>query len=143
MAKNRSPRKSAAKTSKVARVNFKYIFPDDYNPQYANGVHGGVTTQGEIALNFFVERHPLPFEETFSLNADGSLGNNLVRSPEVQDGTLMVVRFISSGVILNREAAMRVHEFLGTAIRNLDASIAAKSAKGAVGKVEATDKLID
>ena len=34
------------------RVLFKYEFPETYNPVYANGAQGGLTPQGEIALNF-------------------------------------------------------------------------------------------
>ncbi len=35
---------------------FKYVFDDDYNPKYVNGAFGGVNPQGEINLNFYMER---------------------------------------------------------------------------------------
>ncbi|KJE28127.1 hypothetical protein LG52_3209 [Geobacillus kaustophilus] len=31
---------------KEKAVHFKYLFPDDYNPVYVNGVHGGISPQG-------------------------------------------------------------------------------------------------
>jgi hypothetical protein len=51
----------------VRQVRFRYVFPDDYNPVYANGAYGGVTTQREIAIGFYVERYPVPNDETFPI----------------------------------------------------------------------------
>lgn len=33
-----------------SQLTFKYIFDDDYNPTFANGVYGGVTPSGEFVL---------------------------------------------------------------------------------------------
>ncbi len=44
-------------TDDTQEIKFTFIFPDDYNPAFANGVWGGVTPKGELNMNFYLERH--------------------------------------------------------------------------------------
>ncbi|MFC0297755.1 hypothetical protein [Geobacillus jurassicus] len=62
-------------------VHFKYLFPDDYNPVYVNGAHGGISPQGEIVVNFYFERRPLPPVQG-SLHLLGSMGIFVCRNPK-------------------------------------------------------------
>ena len=48
-------------------VRFKYVFAKDYNPTYANGVYGGRNSRGEIVINFFSERMPLPKKQVYTV----------------------------------------------------------------------------
>lgn len=52
-------------------LKFKYKFPENFNPTYTNGVYGGIAPQGEIVMNFFFERPPLPYVENFELGEEG------------------------------------------------------------------------
>lgn len=123
------------------QVIFKYIFPESYNPQYSNGAHGGVTTQGEIVMNFFMERQPLPHQETFAVKPTGIVGEAKSRTPPDPDGSLTVLRYIVGGIILNRDAAVRLHDFLGTTIKQLDAiAVARNAALNAAASSAATEK---
>lgn len=124
MAKKHSPMKPTTQAPKVlSKVHFKYVFHDDYNPEYANGAHGGPTTQGEISIAFYVERNPLPIEESFAVSPDGQLSKPLGREPQLQDGTATVIRYVTTGVIMNLEVAKRVHDFLGKSIATLEAAM--------------------
>lgn len=99
-------------------LNFKYKFPEDYNPVYSNGVYGGIAPQGEIVLNFYFERQPLPYAETIQLSEDGKPLDGKVTKPENHD--LNVIRYVSSGVVLSLESAKSIHDWLGHKIKALE-----------------------
>jgi hypothetical protein len=100
-------------------ISFKYIFKYDYNPVYVNGAHGGVSPRGEIIANFYLERQPLPNEISHAINPDGSIGTDVVAmDPENLNST--IVRFVSSGVVLNYQNAKVMHAWLGDQIAELE-----------------------
>lgn len=99
-------------------IKFKYVFPDNYNPTYCNGAYGGVSTTGEIIANFYLERMPIPKYVTNLVNPDGTLGGVAEISPENYEQT--VIRYISTGVVLNEESAKSFYEWLGLQIKELE-----------------------
>lgn len=99
-------------------INFKYIFPDEYNPVYANGVFGGVSPQGEIVVNFFFERNPIPYSETRNVDDNGQLTEVIKIDPQEHDTN--VLRVISNGVILNLQSAKAINEWLTGKIIELE-----------------------
>jgi hypothetical protein len=101
------------------KVNFKYKFPEDYNPTYANGVFGGASPKGEIAMNFFVERSPIPYSETQQVNEFGQL----IPIPALENQEVTVIRYISNGVIMSLDTAKAIHDWLGNHIKNLEEEI--------------------
>lgn len=101
------------------KLTFKYKYPDDYNPQYINGAQGGINVQGEIVVNFYFERIPLPNSITQELNSEGVLGS--VVSTEPKDLTSSVLRYVQSGVVMNLEVANQVYKWLGEQIKTLEA----------------------
>lgn len=104
--------------SEERQIRFKYVFSENYNPVYCNGAFGGVSTQGEIVVNFFMERMPIPNSVTNSINHDGTLGGIVVTDPENFNDT--VIRYISTGIVLNLENAKSIHEWLGNQIQELE-----------------------
>lgn len=96
------------------QITFKYIFADDYNPLFANGVYGGVTPSGEIVMNFYLERHALPDHIVHALTPEGALGDEMRRTPE--DHRESLVRVVDSGVILTVDGAKAIHAWLGEKI---------------------------
>ena len=102
---------------------FKYIFEKDYNPSYTNGAYGGITPKGEIIMNFFLERMPIPYDVVHEFNKDGTLGNVIKVFPEADDPEQrMFVRYISSGVIMNLTVAKEIHSWLSECIKNVESS---------------------
>ncbi|MBI4746255.1 MAG: hypothetical protein HY786_06920 [Deltaproteobacteria bacterium] len=100
---------------KISEIKFKYIFPDDYNPIYVNGIYGGVTPNGDIVANFFFERHALPNSQSQQLMANGTLGELVSNEPE--DLQKSMVRVVNSGVILNVRTAKELHRWLGEQLK--------------------------
>jgi hypothetical protein len=105
-----------------AKISFKYIFTYDYNPVYVNGAHGGVSPRGEIIANFYLERQPLPNEITHPIKPDGSIGADII-GVDPKDLNNSIVRFVSSGVVLNYQNAKALHHWLGDKIEELEQMI--------------------
>ncbi len=110
-------------------LRFKYIFPEDYNPSYVNGVFGGASIQGEIVVNFTLERHPIPNSITHELEPDLSLGKEIRRDPD--DYQKLLVRYVTSGVILNIRNARLIRDWLSEQI---------KLAEGIEGNIKANEE---
>lgn len=106
------------KIVKEDKVRIKYIFSKDYNPVSANGAFGGVGTRGDIILNFFYERPPLPKETVQAVSSEGEMGRILTTDPEDFDN--VVIRYVTNGVALCYDDAVSVRDFLSKIIDNAD-----------------------
>lgn len=101
-------------------LTFKFIFPENYNPVYANGVHGEVTPRGEFILHFVQERRPIPKAIKHTLTEDGKLGDEIERAP--QDYGDLVVKYVTTGVTLNYGEAKSIHAWLGNMLDHFEKS---------------------
>lgn len=106
-------------------VTFKYIFTYDYNPVYVNGAHGGISPRGELVVNFYLERPPLPNEITHEINPNGTIGGEIAVDPKDLGNSL--VRFVPTGVVLNHQNARDLHQWLGEKIKEMEAIEQAKA----------------
>ena len=107
-------------------IKFKYIFNYSYNPVYVNGAQGGVSPRGELIMNFYLERMPLPESITHEINQNGTIGSEVDAEPEDLKNSL--VRVIENGVILNYQNARELHLWLGERIKEMEALEQAKAA---------------
>ena len=107
-------------------LTFKYVFNYSYNPTYVNGAHGGLSPRGELIMNFYLERLPLPASMTHEINPNGTIGNQVAEEPA--DLKSSMVRFVDSGVILNYESARNIHAWLGERLQEMEALEQAKAA---------------
>lgn len=94
---------------KQDKIEFKYKFPDDYTPTYVNGCYGGKSPKGEVIINFFLERIPIPNSETFKLSEEGSLDSRIGVKPEA----MPMIRTVPCGVIMSKESAKEIYDWLG------------------------------
>lgn len=100
------------------QIQFQYIVPDGYVPSYCNGAYGGVTPQGEIIANFYLERMPIPQKLTHDLNPDGSLSEVVEAVPD--NSIARLVRYVFSGIILTESNARSIHDWLGEQILEIE-----------------------
>lgn len=105
--------------SEKREINFHYVFPEDYNPVYCTGAYGGISPQGDIVANFYLERMPIPKSITHELNDDGSLGEIVQTDPS--DLRKKVVRYVSAGIILNEANARSICDWLNQQLDELEA----------------------
>lgn len=111
------------------KIKYKYKFPSDYNPKYTNGVYGGITSKGEIWINFFLERAGIPKSQTHELESEQladkeikKIGKEIRDEIEPQDFDRQMIRFLQAGVIMNYPTAKTVHEWLGRHLETLEKS---------------------
>lgn len=100
------------------KIKCKYIFNDDYNPKYVNGAQGGINPQGEIIINFYLERNALPNSLTFEIEENKNIPKEIETEPNDLNNSL--VRYIENGIILNYQTAKEVHKWLGNHIEKLE-----------------------
>ncbi len=100
------------------KVKCKYIFKDDFNPLYVNGAQGGINSQGEIVINFYLERNALPISQTYGIE-DGKIGGEEIES-EPSDLKKSFVRVIENGVVMNYQTAKEIHKWLGSHLEKLE-----------------------
>ncbi len=105
----------------------KYIFRDDYNPVYVNGAQGGINTQGEIIINFYLERSALPKSQTYGVE-EGKINAQELES-EPSDLKESFVRVIENGIVMNYKTAKEIHRWLGSHLEALEALEALSSEK--------------
>ena len=116
------------------QITFKYIFTYDYNPLYVNGAHGGVSPRGELVVNFYLERPPLPNAISHEINQNGTIGSEA--SVEPRDLNASLVRYVSTGVVLSHQTARDLHSWIGDKIRELEALEQARAGHGNAQNVE-------
>lgn len=117
---------------KKQEITFKYIFNYAYNPVYVNGAHGGLSPRGELVMNFYLERPPLPEEIRHEINPNGTIG--AVTGEEPHNLGSSMVRFIDSGVVLNYESARNIHHWIGERLKEMEAMEKAKAAMNLPGQ---------
>ncbi len=116
--------------SKKPEITFKYIFNYAYNPVYVNGAHGGLSPRGELVMNFYLERPPLPEEIRHEINPNGTIG--AVTSEEPHNLGTSMVRYIDTGVLLNYESARNIHFWIGERLKEMETIEKAKAAMNSV-----------
>ncbi|MDD2735636.1 MAG: hypothetical protein PHF56_17000 [Desulfuromonadaceae bacterium] len=105
-------------SSKKPELTFKYVFNYSYNPSYVNGAQGGFSPRGEMVINFYLERQPLPNEITHEITPEGAIGRETEVDPK--DLASSMVRFIDTGVVMSYENAKVFHGWMGEKLREVE-----------------------
>ena len=116
-------------SSKKNEMTFKYIFQYDYNPIYVNGAHGGISPRGELVMNFYLERQPLPNAIVHEITPAGTIGPETAVDPS--DLTRSLVRQVINGVVVNYQTARELHYWLGEKLKEMEALEQARAAMAA------------
>jgi hypothetical protein len=105
-------------TQKKPEIKFKYVFNYGYNPSYVNGAQGGFSPRGEMVINFYLERQPLPETITHEITPEGAIGRESASEPK--DLAQSMVRYIDTGVVMNYENARIFHAWMGEKLREVE-----------------------
>jgi hypothetical protein len=105
-------------SSKKNELTFKYVFNYGYNPTYVNGAQGGFSPRGEMVINFYLERQPLPEAISHEITPEGAIGRETSVDPA--DLATSMVRFIDTGVVMSYENAKVFHAWMGDKLREVE-----------------------
>ena len=90
-------------------VVYKYIIPEDYEPEYINGIYGGLSPNGELVLNFFMDRFPIPLEARHAINEIGQVDNKTIQE---NNEDIKIRRVIKQGVMMSPNTAVSIYHWL-------------------------------
>jgi hypothetical protein len=96
---------------------YEFLNSPHYRTVHADGVFGGVTTQGLIHLSFYSEHSSLPSKITFQINED-RIPQEISRENSPSD--VNVTREIEIGVMLSLEVAKSTRDWLDGHIKTLE-----------------------
>lgn len=113
-------------SNRKPELTFKYVFNYGYNPSYVNGAQGGFSPRGEMVINFYLERQPLPDAITHEITAEGAIGREIAVEPK--DLANSMVRFIDTGVVMSYENAKVFHAWMGDKLREIEEMQKARAA---------------
>ena len=120
-------------THKKKEITFKYVFNYAYNPTYVNGAQGGFSPRGEMVINFYLERQPLPDSLSHEITPEGGIGRETAVEPH--DLANSIVRFVDTGVVMSYDSAKIFHNWMGEQLHMMEemhkAQIAFESSKTA------------
>jgi hypothetical protein len=105
-------------SSKKSELTFKYVFNYGYNPTYVNGAQGGFSPRGEMVINFYLERQPLPDAISHEITLEGAIGRETGVEPKNLANSM--VRFIDTGVVMSYENAKVFHTWMGDKLREVE-----------------------
>ncbi len=101
------------------RVRYEYKEDKSVQLKYAHGVWGGINSQGEIEMNFYVESDALPAWSERAIEPDGGLGPEITPHDERQKN---IIRHIHTKLVLNYHTAMAIQEWLESHLEILEDS---------------------
>ena len=96
-------------------IDFHYIKSHSFRVVHGDGVWGGATPRGYIAMSFFSERSPIPKKLTHDISPQGTLGEETDR--KVKSG---VVREVEVEVIVDLTTAKSMISWLETHISTIE-----------------------
>ncbi len=99
------------------RIRYEYEQDKHARLQTAHGVWGGINTQGEIELNFYIESDKIPPFSERIISSDGNLGHEMA---PFDDDVRSITRVIHSRILLNYTTARAVHEWLEDKLETLE-----------------------
>ncbi len=94
------------------KVETHYIKNHDFKTVEGSGIFGGLTNNGQININFFTDRAPIP--KKIILEVDSVTGK-IIQEVE-RDSKEGIIREVQFGVLLNIETARNIVDWLNQKI---------------------------
>jgi len=93
---------------KLPAITFEYIKSHDYKVHSVHGGIGGINNYGDLVLNLFFERSPIPRKATHSLDKDGRLIPEAIKL-DTREG---IIRDVLFGIALTPQNAKSLAAWL-------------------------------
>ena len=111
-------------------VRFIYTKSDDYKVIYANGVHGGVSLQGELTFDLFLEQRGPTKAEIHEIDEDRILGSRIKTEPEIEPqepDQAVLIREKRIGLVLSRDFAENMANWMLGKVEQIDLAVKKKA----------------
>lgn len=94
--------------AQAREVTFVYRHSGGYRQVPANGVFGGLTTQGDFRMEFYLEAPEIPAEVRHRITEDQRLDEELSRTPAER----RIVRDLQVGILMSRDQARSLADWI-------------------------------
>lgn len=118
--RGKTPKRAAKFPSEMT---FHYIKSNYHRVIHVDGAHGSASPHGEINLNLYSERFPIPQESTHTLSPEGVIGKELL----AVRGKSGIIREVEASAVLSIQTAESLIVWLAEKVKE------AKKAKGERG----------
>jgi len=98
----------------LSEVSIQFQSAHDYRVYPANGAWGGMTPQGDFALDFYVERNVSPTLVVHKMKNGTELGEEIRREP----ADIHISRLVQVGVVMSPVQAFAVATFIMTKLKD-------------------------
>ena len=98
------------------QLEIHYVEGKGFSSNQATGVYGGLTGQGKLCMNFYIERIPLPTKSDIRITKEGKLDEK----PSGLDKKVLGIREITNCVMMDIDVARNFHQWLGAKIGEFD-----------------------
>ena len=106
--------KMAKKSEDTTEFDVHYVKSNDFKTCLSTGAIGGVTPNGLIDINFFVDRNPIPKKITYKIE-NGKLGSDI--ETEGKEGS---IREVTTGIIMDLNTAKSLINWLDEKIKIIE-----------------------
>jgi hypothetical protein len=97
------------------KVTFHYLKTGSYRTYHVDGIFGGITPNGKLYAEIFIQRATTPQTTEQEINLDGTLGNETDRT-----GKKGIVREIEAGLIMDMETARVLRNWIDSKIQEFE-----------------------
>jgi len=95
-----------------------YLKAKDFRTFYVNGAYGGLSPKGEVTLNFYFEKFPLPKRTGIKLSPEGKVLAQQHELPLPEE--YWTEREVQTSVVLNIEEARNFADWLTRIVGSVD-----------------------
>jgi hypothetical protein len=93
--------------TKITEIDFHYLKTSSYRSYYFNGIFGGLTPNGSIYMELFLERRPTPIKVKHKIKETGEIGDEIEK-----DTKKGIIREIECGLIMDINTATRLRDWI-------------------------------
>ena len=108
-------------------VDCHYLKSNSFRVVHADGVWGGTTPRGYIAMSFFSERAPIPRKLTYAVNPDGVVDQKRETGRDSRAG---IIREVEVEVMVDLAMAKSLSTWLQQHIGHLEENVRVQQQKG-------------
>jgi len=100
----------------IGKVNFDFLKSNCFRVVHVSGVFGGIAPRAELAVNVYSERPPIPTRISHFVEADGTVGPELLSERRSRDA---IIREVEVCLMMDLDTAAALHEWLGRHVDRL------------------------
>jgi hypothetical protein len=123
MAKKKTDKKKAvsSKTRKSLPkvIEVHYLKTKNYRTYHVDGIFGGVTPEGNLYMELFLQRTATPRSTEYEITNEGYLGAEIFDSRTGKSG---IIREIESGLVMSMEVAKTIKGWIDEKITQYEKS---------------------